>query len=335
MALPDFLKGLAILLMIQVHLMELLAKEDLLQSSWGHLSLFLGGSPAAPLFMVVMGYFAAFKKDQSKQLFSRGLKLILWGILLNIGLNLHLIYRILFDAWTMDIYAYIFGVDILPLAGLSLIFIAILPKVIKKNSLFILSIIFAVFIIKSLLPIGLSANWTDYIMAFFVGGTYWSYFPLIPWLIYPLLGLIINLEKEKISMLFRKKPNYNGFILAFILFLVMTYQYASNISHDLPVYYQHDFSFFVWTVIFLAFLAIAISPLANKYQNSIWGRYLVFLSKNITAIYVFQWLIIGNLATAWYKQIDAISLIIYFVVITSISSLLSYMYAQIKIRIAK
>lgn len=335
MVLPDFLKGLAILFMIQVHLMELFAREDVLQSAWGYVSLFLGGSPAAPLFMIIMGYFAAFKKNQSKILLIRGFKLIIWGILLNIGLNLHLIYRIIFDAWTMDIYAYIFGVDILSMAGLSLIVIAILPKVIKNKSLLLLGIIFAIFILKSFLPLSLSGNWMDYFKAFFVGGSYWSYFPMIPWLAYPLFGLIINLEKERLSLLFKKKPNLYTLLITFALFLVLTYQYAVNISHDLPTYYHHDFSFFIWTVIFLTFLAVIIHHFANSYQNSIWGRYLIFLSKNITSIYVFQWLIIGNLATAWYKQTDGISLLFYFIVITTISSLLSLLYAQIKNKIAK
>jgi hypothetical protein len=46
-------------LMIQVHLMELFAQPAVLASWVGKVSLFLGGPPAAPVFMLIMGYYAA------------------------------------------------------------------------------------------------------------------------------------------------------------------------------------------------------------------------------------------------------------------------------------
>ena len=53
----DLLKGMAVLAMIQVHLMELFARQEVYDSLTGKISLFLGGIPAAPVFMAVMGYF--------------------------------------------------------------------------------------------------------------------------------------------------------------------------------------------------------------------------------------------------------------------------------------
>ena len=44
----DLLKGIAVLLMIQVHIMEQLAEYDLFNSRFGEISLFLGGPACAP-----------------------------------------------------------------------------------------------------------------------------------------------------------------------------------------------------------------------------------------------------------------------------------------------
>ena len=53
----DVLKGIAILLMIQVHLVELFVTNEISESRVGNVLLFLGGPPVAPIFMTVFGYF--------------------------------------------------------------------------------------------------------------------------------------------------------------------------------------------------------------------------------------------------------------------------------------
>ncbi|PJB59375.1 MAG: hypothetical protein CO098_03725, partial [Bacteroidetes bacterium CG_4_9_14_3_um_filter_41_19] len=91
---PDLLKGMAVILMIQVHLIELFATQEIYDSFFGQLLLFLGGPPAAPVFMAVMGYFLAFSKRGLLFDVKRGFKLIIWGFALNIGLNLNLFFHI-------------------------------------------------------------------------------------------------------------------------------------------------------------------------------------------------------------------------------------------------
>ena len=58
----DLLKGLAVIFMIQVHLIELFARQDIFSSNIGSVLLFFGGPPAAPIFMAVMGYYIAQSK---------------------------------------------------------------------------------------------------------------------------------------------------------------------------------------------------------------------------------------------------------------------------------
>ena len=66
------------------------------------------------------------------------------------------------------------------------------------------------------------------------------------------------------------------------------------------------------------------------------GKYLVFryikwLGQNVTAIYVIQWILIGNISTAVYKSIDnPIILLLAFIGILLISSIIAFLYVQIK-----
>ena len=53
----DVLKGIAVLLMIQVHIIELFATDEIYNSNIGKILLFFGGPPVAPIFMILFGYF--------------------------------------------------------------------------------------------------------------------------------------------------------------------------------------------------------------------------------------------------------------------------------------
>jgi len=122
--LPDLLKGFAILFMVQIHIMELFIDYAGRESLFGKIIMFLGGPFTAIIFMIVMGYFIAKNKKSTAQNLVRGFKVFFVGLLLNIGLNFHLLLKIKFAGWKFNPLEYIFGVDILYLAGLSIIFLA-------------------------------------------------------------------------------------------------------------------------------------------------------------------------------------------------------------------
>jgi len=327
---PDLLKGIAILFMIQVHLMELFALPDIFASS--KLSLFLGGPPAAPIFMIIMGYFIAHSSMSKIAMLKRGVQLIIWGMLLNIGLNMHLIYRVLFESWNYNIWEYIFGVDILQLAGLSLVIIALLADRIKSKWYFIAAIIIAIFVLSSLINGETIPSPWNYFSAYFIGGTSWSYFPLLPWLAYPLTGYAFY-KSESFFLTWSWHKYFNLFTIAgFIILMSTSWTYVSNISHHLPLYYKHKFLFYLWIIVFSLLWAGIFMIFSKRIANTKFGKYLIFLGKNITSIYVFQWLIIGNLATIWYQQKGWTELIVYFITITLLSSSLSWAWQEIKHR---
>ena len=69
-----------------------------------------------------------------------------------------------------------------------------------------------------------------------------------------------------------------------------------------------------------------------------WGdnrvlKYLEWTGREVTTMYVFQWLIIGNLATSIYKTQYPIWLIFWFAGILALSSILTYFYSRLRKKI--
>lgn len=301
--LPDMLKGVAVILMIQVHVMELFMLPEVYQSTLGKISLFLGGVPAAPVFMSVMGYFAAYSRKSFSRQFLRGLKLIVLGLLLNIGLNMHLLIRIWMGDLQIDPLSYIFGADILFLAGLSLIFVAIVRAISGRKIWVYISLTLLIPLCSDLFPNDFMVNGVpEYLMAFVISNADWSYFPLLPWAAWVLLGYTYALMEEKYGIT-EKIEKYNLWLILILLVpLTLSAHWAVNIATDLQLYYHHGLLFFLWGVVFMLVWIVLFRMMKRlRPENRIFD-YLAWLGRNVTLAYVIQWLIIGNIATAIFRS---------------------------------
>jgi uncharacterized membrane protein len=330
--LPDVLKGVAVMLMIQVHITELFATEAFYNSLAGRISLFLGGVPAAPMFMAVMGFFFAIIPRSTVSHFRRGVQLIVYGFLLNIGLNLNLFFKIFKGNINTDPLPYIFGVDILFLAGLALIILAVTTVFSKKRPVPLLVIALIVATIPVVLPFYLGNNEVlRFIFAYFHSHEWWSYFPVFPWLAYPLsgaaAGFIYTENKEESARFFARL----AFLVVSLLVLVVLFGYGFNISADLPAYYHHGPLFFGWALVFITLIALFFNKLMQLVgtENFVF-RFLGWAGRQVTAFYVFQWLIIGNLATIIYKTVEPEFLILWFAGISAASAALVWIWANRK-----
>jgi uncharacterized membrane protein len=330
--LPDLMKGIAVVLMVQVHIMELFARQEVFDSPLGKVSLFLGGPFAAPVFLAVMGYFLAASGRSFAGMIWRGIELILLGVLLNIGLNFHLLLKITNGIVPGDPWQFVFGADILFVAGLSILFISILKITLKKKivPVLLLMLIFAALPLFIPESSGDKDVWT-YLLSFFYLETEWSYFPVIPWFSYALLGYSFHLFKLNYSGLFEWLTFRVPIVLLVVSpILALTAMHPVRIITHLPSYYHHGIITFLWISVFILFIMMILHIMDREWGRSMAFRYLKWLGKEVTVIYVIQWLIIGNLATWLYKSQHPIWLLLWFAGILASSSVLAYLYSLLK-----
>jgi len=329
LGIPDLIKGVAVILMVQVHLTELFAMPDFYASLAGKVSLFLGGPPAAPAFMGVMGFFLAYKKQPLARQIKRGLLLLALGFALNIGMNLHLLIKIVSGGYQLDPWRYVFGVDILFLAGISIIVVALLQPLLKKRWALWLLLIPVVAMANRWLPVyGGEAEWPRYLQAYFWGYFSWSYFPFFPWFSYVLAGYFFHLIYERFAHLFTIKFRRIAGLFLLIL-IVATFAYGFRVAVLLEVYYHHSALFVAWTASFLLLWSLGISALNELAGKTVVIKYLRWAGKNVTVFYVVQWLLIGNIATAIYRSQEWFTLPLWFIGVVGVSSLLVFVYRKI------
>lgn len=329
----DLLKGIAVVFMIQVHIIELIATPNISASFIGKGLLFLGGPPVAPVFSLILGYFIAASKRTTKQLVARGLKVFFLGMTLNVALNLNLIISVYKGIFQIDLLPYIFGVDVLQFAGIAIIVSALLKKYIERSLTSLIILVYATVILSDLLTNYIPENLIlKYISGFVYGSNSWSYFPLFPWLAYPLVGFLFYRVKQdlNISLLNTLKTKV-VFSVLFVAFLVITISYAVSVSSDLQAYYHHGSVFFCWVIVFLTGYGFFIHELERSISSNFLLKYFKWLGRNVTLIYVIQWVIIGNVATEVYKTISSPLYIVMTVVIVLIAaSAIGYLSLLIK-----
>lgn len=334
--LPDILKGVAVIRMILVHLMAVFAIWQLSESYGGRLVAFLAGPPGAPLFMMIMGYFIAVSSKETGISLYRGGKLLVWALLLNLGMNFHLIVSVIKGVSLIDPWPFIFGVDILFVAGFSLIIMAVYKKLFRDNLLAWI-ILALIFLLGSVFIPGYSgeAKWLIYVQSFFVGKTHWAYFPVFPWVAYPVAGYIFRVLESKYGFadLSRKGLIYIGSTL--LLLVLLTFSWGFSITIDFYKYHHHSLIYFLWVLATVGCWVVFIKLLMINCEQMVISRYLQWVGRHITNFYVFQWLLIGNIGTAIYKTQRAPAIALWFVVIVILASLLVFVWRKLKYISAK
>jgi hypothetical protein len=257
----------------------------------------------------------------------RGLLLILLGLLLNVGLNLHLLIKIFNGTFELNPLEYIFGADILFLAGISIIFISISEKIFRNRLYPPVAFSILIPLVSHFLP-DLPSN-LKYIQAFLYGHATWSYFPVIPWMAYPLLGYSFRMLETGYPAAWKwidqKKPII---LIISLVIIVAVFIPAFKIITSLPDYYHHGIFLFAWLVAFLITWTWLLQKLEAVAGKSPVMRFIKWTGRNVTVVYVIQWLIIGNIATAIYRSQEAWALVPWFLAILTVTAIIVYLYER-------
>ena len=132
-------------------------------------------------------------------------------------------------------------------------------------------------------------SFSDYILQLLGDHPPQAFFPVFPWLVYPLLGLSLGYFLRLYdSTSVMKKAGWGG---AIIMFVSCLFPPTKPQSEWLPFYRTgpvdtlfHSGFVFTWLAIF--------HWLSRKIRSNQFFYLLIFCSKNITAIYIIQWILI-------------------------------------------
>lgn len=287
----DYLKGFAVFTMFLQHAMILYEKSKGNDTVLGNIFVLLGTAPAAPVFMVIMGIFIAKSRDSVKSQIKRGLKLFLLGYLLNLlrfTIPLLIAGEGGYDSTTDGTPVTLFlSVDIFQLSGLSIIILTILNKYIKRKSYYLYILISILFISPYLWGIGDN----NYLLSIMWGKNANIYFPLLPWIIYPLIGVC---GSDKIIGLSDNSVLQKRFLKIGIVLIVISSILLGIGVLDFGDYYRSGIGTHSLIIGVLLVWFSSIANLSNRLNNNNnIMKLLKYWSRNVTMIYFIQWVIFG------------------------------------------
>jgi len=299
----DLARGLAVVFMVCQHVQLMFAVDGGEGSTVGGLFLLLGTAPAAPVFMVAMGFLFGCGSHPARRVMLRGLGLIALGYGLNVArftIPLLLAEGSVSPAEAEEVTTQLgtpldalLTVDILQLAGLSLLIMAALRPLLRDARVTVV-LALGVFAVSPLL-------WT--LGGGPLTGLLWGEgvtvaFPLFPWLGYPLLGLAFaqiarRADAERRLMTRAAAVSLFAAAVGGMLMLLapawgVVFAPGDYLRSGLPVQLVVAGFVFLWLT--------ALWWLAAHVTGRAAFRYLTSLSRHVTAVYVVQWVIIGWLA---------------------------------------
>lgn len=327
----DLARGFIVLLMPSVHVMMLYSNRDVQQSLPGHILLFIAECTGAQLLMLLMGVNFNFSKKISLQ---RALHLILIGYALNffkfilpLGLNL-LPDKFLHDLGQYDksssISFFLFLCDIFQFAGIAYVifFFIFHSRYYPYRAICFTTPI--LFLSPMFWDIHTGIKFVDYFFTVIGGHPPSCYFPLIPWLIYPLTGLAIG-------YFIKKKPTtirivgWVGCVLIVISFCFP----ASVYNNEWIYFYRAKLPDTIFHLGFVLLWLALFNWINSKIPFSPVFQFLTFCSRNITVIYIIQGILTcWCLPLAGYQTNPFQSTLYWMAAITMISLLLTFLIKQ-------
>ncbi len=294
---------MAVLFMINVHVLNLLATPALEHGTWfGQIISFLGSIPAAPVFMTLMGASFVLAPPASPAAgLRRGARLLATGYALNLA---RFVAPLALARWLDPAAAaqlpyaadgllpYLLIVDILQFAGLAYLVLTALHAGQARPAL----------VLALLVAVTLSAPW--------LWGTFgtvpvlgritdllWGArgelvaFPLFPWLAYPLTGYLMG-------QALRRAPSADWFFArlgrtAVPLLLVGGAWAATNPAYHFGDYWHTGPGGIVVSVGFIGVWLWGWHWLAPRLRPAWLVDFLHFGSRHVTTLYLIQWTLIG------------------------------------------
>ena len=304
----DLARGLAVFFMIAVHTLEVFASSEVKHSIFGQVIEFLGGPPAAPVFMTLMGFSFIYSRSTGlKAKVIRGIKIFLSGYVLNVLRGV--VPFKLATHWGSDVsrslpldtlngYTILSIVDILQFAGIALVIMAVIQEL-KINKFVVLSAAILVTLVSPLLwGIKTHVVLVDHVLDLFWGDEPIGFgfisnkiaFPVFPWLAFPLMGMFLG-ETMKNSTNQDLTFRHFGIAGSLVLMAGGAVSY-SNMDHHFNDYYHSRQGAMLFMSGFVVLWLFITKLMMDKLPMNRFFALLFTWSSGVTNIYFAQWIMI-------------------------------------------
>jgi len=296
----DLARGLAVLFMIGVHVLFHWGAPATWTTPIGQVIGFLGGPPAAPVFMFLMGASLAFSSRSSfASLLVRGLWLVWLGYLLNVlrgvlpayvGLSTGVVTADQIAPFTLPWL--LTTVDVHHMAGLSLVCIALLGLVARPGWAWLLLGAVVVLVAPIVRGTTFGTPLLDGPLTPVLSDAPNVYYAVLPWIAYPLAGGVfgaIVARAQDRTLVFRR-----GAALGLGLAIVAVALFAiSPPAFDIDTYWDEPPAFVVGILGFVLMWLAACDLVVRHVRANRVFDFLYGWSGRVIAIYFTHWLVVG------------------------------------------
>lgn len=301
----DFARGISVLLVIIVHTMLIYGSiQTQTQTLLGEIILWMGRG--TPMFLVIMGIsFNQSSRQHFSAICKRALIILLIGYGLNIlkfwvpeyifgGLPQRFVEAYGLISQTLDSALFFLCLgDILQLAGITLFIIACINHFSQNKWIPLIIGLIIISLSKEMSGYRIGVAGIDYLCDLFFSNKFNVYFPVFPWSSFILIGVFLGKwykELKENENTFFKKIAIQGivFILVGAILIKINPEY-----HFGDYYHLGPGGSIVLMGVMLLFLWISniLTILIGEYKTLFKG--ITYLSKNVTSLYVIQWIIIN------------------------------------------
>lgn len=312
----DLLKAIAIIAMVFIHVFDAsthLQPSSPIDAPFIWFIEFMGNIPSAGVFMLAMGWGAAFSsRSTPKTYISRLRQLVILGIVINF---FEQYIPSIIDPATFgsvwEVAPSIIAVDIYFFAAFAMLYFAAMkglrnkPVIAGVVSAAIVGVCFAVNAVFSFESFSTGNAWFDTFLGLFIRENDYSFFPFVSWIVFPIIGywaaiLFKKATSRKSVMIFTITTGVAALAFSQVMMTVFGTSDAvitgAHSALDGEYYSMSPLCAICgYGVIALEFAVANLIMMATKQRLA---KCLGKMSKNVMEIYIAQWVLIGLLSPA-------------------------------------
>jgi uncharacterized membrane protein len=327
----DLARGFAALSLPAIHTVLLYSKPEVHKSWLGNILAFLAEPAAAPVFLFLMGFSVALSPSKPvRQVLRRAAALLLAGYLLNwlrLGLPAQagvMPEELLTGYLVFPRHPYLSLLltgDILHTAGISLLVVSSLYRWSWKPWPLLLLTVVVAFASPFVRGINTGHLFMSHLAGLFFSEGYRAFFPVFPWLCYPLSGLVAAHFYKKAGSGLLLPASTAG--LAILAAGVLLWIYG-------PQGWEQDFyrGGPGRTLAQTGFVLIWLSAWGFAARFLVTGpvpRLLIFCSRHVTLFYCVQWIVVGwGIPLAGYRSLGLAASLTAIAITTSFTLFVTY-----------